>query len=118
MSKTKRVYLQVDNGVYLKGAPVQSKELILDENFAVISPDALPEDFVSGSLSLPLQTDDGKEAPANSYALRKFNVSAINAIRKKYDLKGEVDISVKTSKKPGAEVKRYLTYTAYKNAKA
>ena len=116
MAKT--IYLQVDNGVYEKGNPPLSIELQMDDSGNIVSPDNLPKDIVSGSLSLPLQTDDGKEAPGNSYALRKFNVSAINSIRKKYDLKGDVDISVKTSKKNGKnDVKRYLTYTAYKNAK-
>lgn len=109
----KKVYFQIDNGVYQKGQVPFRAKLVLDEKNNIIEPSNLPTDFVSGSLSLPLQTEDGKEAPGNSYALRKFNMDVISQIKSKYGLKGDIDVSVKVSK----EKKRFLTYTAYKSEK-
>lgn len=106
----KKVYFQIDNGVYQKGQVPFRAELILDEDRSIVEPKNLPTDFNSGSLSLPLQTDDGSEAPGNSYALRKFNMDTITQIKSKYGLKGDIDVSVKVSK----DKKRYLTYTVYK----
>lgn len=109
----KKVYFQIDNGVYTKGQVPFRAELTLNENREIVEPANLPSDFVSGSLSLPLQTDDGSEAPGNSYALRKFNMDTIQQIKSKYGLKGDIDVSVKTSK----DKRRYLTYTVYKTEK-
>ena len=110
----KKVYFQIDNGVYTKGQVPFRAELQLNEKNEIVEPNNLPTDFVSGSLSLPLQTEDGTEAPANSYALRKFNMDTITQIKSKYGLKGDIDVSVKTSK----DKKRFLTYTVYKTEKS
>jgi hypothetical protein len=110
----KKVYFQIDTGVYVKGQVPFKAELSLNEKNEIIEPANLPNDFVSGSLSLPLETPDGMtEAPANSYALRKFNMDTITKIKSKYGLKGDIDVSVKISK----DKKRFLTYTVYKTEK-
>jgi|SaaInl85LU_5_DNA_1037374.scaffolds.fasta_scaffold112180_1 hypothetical protein len=107
----KTTYLQIDNGKYEKGKRPDSFEFKLTDDLSdVIEPGNLPSDFVSGSVSLALQTDDGTEAPAKSYSLRKYQMDALTTIKKKFDLKGDVDVSVKRSK----EGKQYLTYTVYK----
>lgn len=110
----KTTYLQIDNGKYEKGTRPASFEFKLSDDLSdVIEPSNLPTDFVSGSVSLAMQTDDGSEAPAKSYSLRKYQMDALSTIKKKFKLDGDLDVSVKRSK----EGKQYLTYTVYKSQK-